>query len=128
MADQIQTSPQGLRRHNHLSDFDPPIFLNPMFTLKPLDERLAQGGVRILADRQIAACRKVARFEPALAQLLIDEWAGAIGAGKIKRSALGYLHELAARLERNQFRSFYAEDIAQVRAEADEDFSMSSGW
>jgi len=64
----------------------------------------------------------VARFEPALAQLLIDEWAGAIGAGKIKRSPLGYLHELAARLERNQFRSFYAEDIAQERAAADEDF------
>ncbi len=76
----------------------------------------------ISPELQSAACRKVARFEPVLAQLLIDEWAGAIGAGKIKRSALGYLHELAARLERNQFRSFYAEDIAQVRAAADEDF------
>ncbi len=82
----------------------------------------------ISPELQSAACRKVARFEPALAQLLIDEWAGAIGAGKIKRSALGYLHELAARVERNQFRSFYAKDIAQVNAAADEDFSMSSGW
>ena len=82
----------------------------------------------ISPELQSAACRKLARFEPALAQMLIDEWAGAIGAGKIKRSALGYLHELAARLERNQFRSFYAEDIAQVRAAADEDFSVSSGW
>ncbi|MGL4565754.1 MAG: hypothetical protein ACRCVD_10700, partial [Halioglobus sp.] len=37
----------------------------------------------ISPELQSAACRKVARFEPALAQLLIDEWAGAIGAGKI---------------------------------------------
>lgn len=60
--------------------------------------------------------------------MLIDEWAGAYIEGRIKKSPIGYLSELATRLDRNQFRSFYAEDIAQVRAATDADFSGSSGW
>jgi hypothetical protein len=71
----------------------------------------------ISAEQQRAACEKVARFEPALAQMLIDEWAGAINAGKIKKSSLGYLHELAARLDSNQFSCHYADNIARNRKE-----------
>jgi hypothetical protein len=69
----------------------------------------------ISPELQRAAYEKVARFDSALAQVLIDEWVGAINAGKIKRSPLGYLHELAARLDRNQFICRYADDGAQVR-------------
>lgn len=76
----------------------------------------------ISPELQRAACREVARFEQAPAQMLIDEWAGAIGAGKIKQSPLGYLHELAARLDRNQFRSCYADDIAELRAKLGQTF------
>ncbi len=66
-------------------------------------------------EQQNAAREKVARFESALAQMLIDEWAGAISAGKIKKSPLGYLHELAARLDRNQFKCHYGQDLVQTR-------------
>ena len=71
----------------------------------------------ISAELQGAAREKVARFEPALAQMLIDEWAGAINAGKIKKSPLGYLRELAARLDSNQFSCHYADGIAKERQE-----------
>ena len=71
----------------------------------------------ISSDQQSAAREKVARFEPALAQMLIDEWAGAINAGKIKKSPLGYLHELAVRLDSNQFSCYYADDTARARKE-----------
>lgn len=71
----------------------------------------------ISAELQGVAREKVARFESALAQMLIDEWAGAINAGKIKKSPLGYLHELAARLDSNQFSCHYADDIARGRKE-----------
>ncbi len=69
----------------------------------------------ISSDQQSAAREKVARFEPALAQMLIDEWAGAISAGKIKKSPLGYLHELAVRLDSNQFSCHYADQIVEAR-------------
>jgi hypothetical protein len=71
----------------------------------------------ISAEQQRAACEKVARFESALAQMLIDEWAGAISAGRIKKSPLGYLHELAARLDRNQFTCHYTQDLVRTRTE-----------
>mgnify|MGYP003498229383 FL=1 len=69
----------------------------------------------ISPELQRAAFAKVARFESALAQMLIDEWAGAINAGKIKKSQLGYLHELAARLDSNQFSCHYADQIVEAR-------------
>ena len=69
----------------------------------------------ISAELQCAACEKVARCEPILAQMLIDEWADAINAGKIKKSPLGYLHELAARLDRNQFTCHDGQDLVQTR-------------
>jgi len=62
---------------------------------------------------QLAAREQVARFEATVAQMLIDEWAGAIDAGKIKKSPLGYLHELAARFDRGQFRSHHTDAILQ---------------
>jgi hypothetical protein len=69
----------------------------------------------ISVEQQCAAREKVARFEPVLAQMLIDEWAGAISAGKTKKSPLGYLHELAARLDSNQFSCHYADQIVEAR-------------
>ena len=69
----------------------------------------------ISAEQQSAAREKVARFETAEAQMLIDEWAGAINAGKITKSPLGYLHELAARLDRNQFTYHYGQYLVQTR-------------
>lgn len=69
----------------------------------------------ISAEQQRAAREKVARFESALAQMLIDEWVGAISAGRIKKSPLGYLHELAARLDSNQFSCHYADHVAEAR-------------
>lgn len=68
------------------------------------------------SELQSAAFEKVARFESVLAQMLIDEWAGAINAGKIKKSPLGYLHELAARLDSNQFNCRYADQIVEARS------------
>lgn len=69
----------------------------------------------VSAELQRAACKKVTRFESAQAQMLIDEWAGAINAGKIRNSPLGYLHELATRLDSNQFSCHYADQIVEAR-------------
>ena len=64
-----------------------------------------------------AAAEKVARFDVELAQMVIDEWAGAFIEGRIRQSPLGYLRELASRLDRNQFGCHFADDIARVRNE-----------
>lgn len=71
----------------------------------------------ISAELISAALDKVARFDSKLAQLLIDEWAGAYIEGKIKTSPIGYLCELAKRLDRREFGRHYADDIAKVRNE-----------
>ncbi len=69
----------------------------------------------ISPELQLAAREKVARFDSTRAQMVIDEWAGAIEAGKIKKSHIGYLHELAARLDRGQFRCHHADDNVRER-------------
>ena len=70
-------------------------------------------GIRL--ELQRAASDKVARFTAASAQMLIDEWAAAFNAGKIRQSPLGYLHELAARLDTGQFRCHHADDVVRER-------------
>ncbi len=44
----------------------------------------------ISVELQLTACEKVSRLDSAIAKMLIDEWAGAINAGKITQSPLGY--------------------------------------
>jgi hypothetical protein len=66
-------------------------------------------------ELQRAASDKVARFTAAPAQMLIDEWAAAFNAGNIRQSPLGYLHELAARLDTGQFRCHHEDDVVRER-------------
>ncbi len=59
---------------------------------------------------------QVNRLEPSMAQLVIDEWAGIMADGRIKSSPLGYLHTLVGRVQSGEFRLFYADGMAQIRA------------
>ncbi|MCP4996403.1 MAG: hypothetical protein GY934_21905, partial [Gammaproteobacteria bacterium] len=68
-------------------------------------------------DLKVSAIEKVARLEPASAQLVIDEWTGILATGRIESSPLGYLHTLVSRFESGQFRLHYAEEVAQIRME-----------
>ena len=54
------------------------------------------------------AQRLVAKLEPADAQLVIDEWVGALAAGAIQRSPLGYLKTLAERCQAGDMSLRYA--------------------
>ena len=55
-----------------------------------------------------AAQNFVARLDRAAAQLVIDEWAGALEAGDIHRSPLGYLRTLASRYRTGDMSVRYA--------------------
>lgn len=55
-----------------------------------------------------AATRLVAGLNFAEAQLVIDEWAGALAAGAIQRSPLGYLKTLAVRCQAGDMSLRYA--------------------
>ena len=68
-------------------------------------------------DLKVSAIEKVARLEPASAQLVIDEWTGILATGRIESSPLGYLHTLVSRCESGHFRLHYAEEVAQIRME-----------
>ena len=68
-------------------------------------------------DLKASAIDKVARLEPASAQLVIDEWAGIMASGRIESSPLGYLHTLVSRFESGHFRLQYADEVAQIRME-----------
>jgi hypothetical protein len=61
------------------------------------------------------ATRQVAELSRPLAQMVIDEWAGAIAAGAIRSSPLGYLRTLASRMQQGEFTPKYADQIAQAR-------------
>jgi hypothetical protein len=54
------------------------------------------------------ATRLVAGLDCADAQLVIDEWAGALAAGAIQRSPLGYLKTLAVRCQAGDMSLRYA--------------------
>jgi hypothetical protein len=55
-----------------------------------------------------SAQRLVARLDRSAAQLVIDEWAGALAAGAIQRSPLGYLKTLATRYRTGDMSVRYA--------------------
>lgn len=61
------------------------------------------------------ATRQVAELSRPLAQMVIDEWAGAIAAGAIRSSPLGYLRALVNRMQQGEFTPKYADQIAQAR-------------
>jgi hypothetical protein len=61
------------------------------------------------------ATRQVTELSRPLAQMVIDEWAGAIAAGAIRSSPLGYLHALVSRMQQEEFTPKYADEIAQAR-------------
>jgi len=64
------------------------------------------------------AVSRVARLDIKAAQSVIDEWAGALAAGRIERSPLGYLHALVARFESGDLRWRYADAVAASRKQA----------
>jgi hypothetical protein len=59
-------------------------------------------------ESRSTAQRLVAELEPADAQLVIDEWVGALAAGAIQRSPLGYLRTLAERCQAGDMSLRYA--------------------
>ncbi len=54
------------------------------------------------------AQRFVAELDPAGAQLVIEEWAGALEAGRVQRSPLGYLRALVSRYQAGDMSVRYA--------------------
>jgi len=60
------------------------------------------------AEMHAPAMRLVAGLDQTDAQLVIDEWAGALAAGAIKRSPLGYLKTLAVRCQAGDMSPRYA--------------------
>ncbi|MCG7920780.1 MAG: hypothetical protein N0C81_05565 [Candidatus Thiodiazotropha lotti] len=66
-------------------------------------------------DLKAAAQNKVAHLDPQAAQLVTDEWAGSLAAGRIETSPLGYLRTLANRFEAGAFRLQYADAVAETR-------------
>jgi len=60
------------------------------------------------------ARRLVAGLDSADAQLVIDEWAGALAAGAVKRSPLGYLKTLAVRCQAGDMSPRYARVVSSL--------------
>lgn len=60
------------------------------------------------AEMHAPATRLVAGLDHADAQLVIDEWTGALAAGAVKRSPLGYLKTLAVRCQAGDMSPRYA--------------------
>ena len=63
---------------------------------------------------QVLAARFVAGLDAEAAQLVIDEWAGALAAGAIRRSPLGYLRALATRCQAGDMGIRYACDETEM--------------
>ena len=57
----------------------------------------------------------VENLPPVLAQMVINEWAGALAAGSIRRSRLGYLRALVERMADGQFMPKFADEVEQAR-------------
>lgn len=66
------------------------------------------------AKMHAPARRLVASLDTADAQLVIDEWAGALAAGAIKRSPLGYLKTLAVRCQAGDMSPRYAGVVSSL--------------
>lgn len=93
-------------------------------TTRPTDTYAAadaeRGAVRLQfpewlpAEIHASATRLVAGLDGTAAQLVIDEWAGALAAGAIRRSPLGYLKTLAARCEAGDMSLRYAGAVSPL--------------
>ena len=69
----------------------------------------------VAEDLRDQATEKVSLLNITSAQMVIDEWAGAIACGQIDSSPLGYLHALIKRLEIGDFTLRYAEKVKEIR-------------
>jgi len=58
----------------------------------------------------------VGELDPAEAQMVIDEWAGAMAAESIDRSPLGYLQAMVRRYREGNFGLTFAKVVADLRA------------
>jgi hypothetical protein len=67
------------------------------------------------AKLRVSAERQVAPLDPDMAQTVIDEWAGAIAAGSIKSSPLGYLIALVTSSQAGGFVPKLADNVADKR-------------
>lgn len=63
-------------------------------------------------ETKIAALEKVAILDDDDAQMVINEWVGAIEAGVIRESLLGYLHVLVKRFQAGEFNLHYAKMVS----------------
>jgi len=68
------------------------------------------------AELQEAALTIVGELDPVEAQMVIDEWAGAIVAESIDRSPLGYLQAMVRRYREGNFGLAFAKVVADLRA------------
>ncbi|MDZ7751859.1 MAG: hypothetical protein U5S82_09390 [Gammaproteobacteria bacterium] len=66
------------------------------------------------AEMHAPATRLVGDLNSAEAQLVIDEWTGALAAGAVKRSPLGYLKTLAARCQDGDMSPRYAGVVSSL--------------
>ena len=73
------------------------------------------------AELQEAALTIVAELDPVEAQMVIDEWAGAIAAESIDRSPLGYLQAMVRRYREGNFGLAFAKVVADLRAKPPDD-------
>jgi hypothetical protein len=73
------------------------------------------------AELQDGARAIVAELDPAEAQMVIDEWAGAIAAESIDRSPLGYLQAMVRRYREGNFGLAFANAVAEVRTNPPDD-------
>ena len=74
-------------------------------------------------DLHVKARDIVAQLDPAAAQIVINEWAGNLAAGRIEKSPLGFLRALVKRFESGQFRVQCAEVVAEVKEQEEENSS-----
>ncbi|MFW2440514.1 MAG: hypothetical protein ACN4GR_14220 [Arenicellales bacterium] len=75
-------------------------------------------------DLHVKARDIVAHLDPTAAQIVIDEWAGNLAAGRIEKSPLGFLRVLVKRFESGQFRVQCAEVVAEVREQEEANSSQ----
>ncbi len=73
------------------------------------------------AEFQDAAQTIVGELDPAEAQMLIDEWAGAMAAESIDSSPLGYLQAMVRRYREGNFGLAFANAVAEVRVNPPDD-------
>ena len=73
------------------------------------------------AELQEAALTIVGELDPVEAQMVIDEWAGAIAAESIDRSPLGYLQAMVRRYREGNFGLAFAKVVADLRAKPPDD-------